>query len=61
MSFYLKQYFKPLIMAKLYTNNHFGNSKNLKPSKETIDFILNFSKSYNALVSGGKNFEFFLN
>jgi len=33
----------------------------LNPKKETIDFIINYSKSLNVIKLNSKNFEFILN
>jgi len=32
-------------MAKIYSENLFKNNSSLKPKAETIDFLLNYSKS----------------
>ncbi len=48
-------------MAKLYSNNSIENARHLNPKKETIDFIINFSKSYKVLGEGNKKHDVFLN
>ncbi|RAR70822.1 hypothetical protein [Flavobacterium aciduliphilum] len=47
-------------MAKLYTKKKSANSK-LLPKKQTIDFILNYSKSMSAVKVGMMHFEFMAN
>ena len=47
-------------MAKLYTKKMVANSKML-PKKETIDFILNYSKALSVLKIGKQNFELISN
>jgi hypothetical protein len=43
-------------MAKLYSKKSKGNAK-LLPKKQTIDFLLNYSKSLSILKIGKLNFE----
>jgi hypothetical protein len=43
-------------MAKIYTENPF-DSNTLKPKKETVDFLLNYSKALNVSVYKGHKFE----
>ena len=43
-------------MAKLYTENP-SDSNILKPKKETVDFLLNYSKALNVSVYKGHKFE----
>lgn len=47
-------------MAKLYTKNALATTKML-PKKETINFILNYSKALNIVKVGNKNFELIAN
>jgi hypothetical protein len=47
-------------MAKLYSKKALANSKML-PKKETISFILNYSKALNILKIGKQNFEIIAN
>ena len=47
-------------MAKLYTKKAFSNSKML-PKKQTIDFILSYSKALSVLKIGKHNFEILSN
>ena len=47
-------------MAKLYTKKPLATSK-MVPSKETISFILNFSKALKVIKLGNKNYEFIAN
>ncbi len=47
-------------MAKLYSKKALANSKML-PKKETISFILNYSKALNILKFGKQNFEIIAN
>jgi hypothetical protein len=47
-------------MAKLYSKNATVNAKIL-PKKETINFILNYSKALNFINIKNKKFEFIAN
>ena len=47
-------------MAKLYSKKALVNNKML-PKKETISFILNYSKSLNIVKIGNHNFEVIAN
>lgn len=47
-------------MAKLYTKKK-NVAKKLKPKKETIDLILNFSKSFRVVNTATSKFEFYSN
>jgi hypothetical protein len=47
-------------MAKLYSKNALATSK-LLPKKETISFLLKYSKALNIVKMGGINFEFIAN
>jgi len=47
-------------MAKLYTQKTLANSK-MTPKRETIDFILNYSKALNIIKIGSKKFEIIAN
>ncbi|MBC7525870.1 MAG: hypothetical protein H7239_15715 [Flavobacterium sp.] len=47
-------------MAKLYTKQNVAISK-MTPSKETINFIINFSKALKVIKVGNKSFEFIAN
>jgi hypothetical protein len=47
-------------MAKLYTKNVLATTKML-PKKETVNFILNYSKALNIIKVGNKNFEIIAN
>jgi hypothetical protein len=47
-------------MAKLYSKNAFATSK-LLPKKETISFLLNYSKAMNMIRLGNMNFEIIAN
>jgi hypothetical protein len=47
-------------MAKLYSKKALANSKML-PKKETISFILNYSKALNIIKIGRQNFEIIAN
>lgn len=47
-------------MAKLYTKD-VSSSKNLKPKKETIDFLLNYSKALSVTKFKKLKFESLLN
>lgn len=47
-------------MAKLYTQNDLAIKK-MVPKKDTINFILNYSKALNIIKIGNKNFEIIAN
>lgn len=47
-------------MAKLYTENPF-ELQNLRPKKETIHFLLNYSKSLSVIKYKKLKFEMLLN
>ncbi|WP_396168853.1 hypothetical protein [Flavobacterium sp.] len=47
-------------MAKLYSKKALANTKML-PKKETISFILNYSKALNIIKIGNRNYEFIAN
>jgi hypothetical protein len=47
-------------MAKLYSKNATVNAPSL-PKKETINFILNYSKALNYFTVNGKKIEFISN
>ena len=47
-------------MAKLYTKNVLASTKML-PKKETINFILNYSKALKIVKVGNNNFELIAN
>jgi hypothetical protein len=47
-------------MAKLYSKKALANNKML-PKKETISFILNYSKALNIVKIGNHNFEVIAN
>lgn len=47
-------------MAKLYTKKTLTNPKML-PKRQTIDFILNYSKALNVLKIGNQDFKILLN
>ncbi len=47
-------------MAKLYSKKALATTKML-PKKETIQFILNYSKALKIIKIGGKNFEIIAN
>ena len=47
-------------MAKLYTKSVLANTKML-PKKETISFLLNYSKALTIVKVGNKNFEIIAN
>ena len=47
-------------MAKLYSKKALANTKML-PKKETITFILNYSKALNIVKIGNHNFEVMAN
>ena len=47
-------------MAKLYTKKKFA-VENLKPKKETISFILNYSKVLSIHKIGNSNFQIIVN
>ncbi len=47
-------------MAKLYTKQNLAISK-MNPSKETVNFIINFSKAFKIIKVGNKKFEFIAN
>ena len=47
-------------MAKLYSKKALANSKML-PKKETISFILNYSKALNVVKIGNLNYEIIAN
>lgn len=48
-------------MAKLYSKNSFKISALCEPRKETVDFILNFSKSLQVIDCDKLKFEMILN
>jgi hypothetical protein len=48
-------------MAKLYSKTPLETSNNLKPKKETISFLLNYSKALSVIKSEKKTFELVLN
>lgn len=48
-------------MAKLYSKNSPHKVKKLQPKKETIDFLLNYSKALRISTYQKKQFESFLN
>jgi hypothetical protein len=47
-------------MAKLYSKKALANNK-MVPKKETISFILNYSKALNIVKIGNHNFEVIAN
>jgi len=47
-------------MAQLYSENT-SNSEQLKPSKKTVKFLIDYSKSLNVVKLNKTNYEFFLN
>lgn len=47
-------------MAKLYSKKALANTKML-PKKETINFLLNYSKALNVIKIGNMNFEILAN
>ena len=47
-------------MAKLYSKKALANTKML-PKKETINFLLNYSKALNVIKVGNMNFEILAN
>ncbi len=47
-------------MAKIYSKEVLGISKKV-PKKETIQFLLNYSKALNILKIGNKSFEILAN
>jgi hypothetical protein len=47
-------------MAELYSNNT-SNSEQLKPSKKTIRFLIDYSKSLKIIRIRKANYETFLN
>ena len=47
-------------MAKLYSKKALANTKML-PKKETINFLLNYSKVLNVIKVGNLNFEILAN
>lgn len=47
-------------MANLYTQET-PKQKNLQPKKETIDFILNYSKALSVINGKNKKFALFIN
>ena len=47
-------------MAKLYTEKKLATSKML-PKRETVNFILNYSKALSVVKIGNKNFEILAN
>jgi hypothetical protein len=48
-------------MAKLYSRKKLAVTQNLKPSKETISFILNYSKVLSIQKIGNLKFELIAN
>jgi hypothetical protein len=47
-------------MAKLYFENP-NTPKSLSPKKQTVDFILNFSKSYTVINLNDRSYEYYSN
>ena len=47
-------------MAKIYSKRTLVN-KNLKPKKEVISFLLNYSQALNVVKIGDKSFEIIAN
>ena len=47
-------------MAKIYSENT-SNSEQLKPRKETIRFLLDYSKAFRVIVFGNVKYETFVN
>ncbi len=47
-------------MAKIYSKKALSSAKML-PKKETISFILNYSKALNIMKIGNRNFEIIAN
>lgn len=47
-------------MAKLYSKQALANTKMI-PRKESISFILNYSKALNIIKIGNRNFEIIAN
>lgn len=47
-------------MAKIYSKKALANTK-MAPKKETISFILNYSKALNIVKVGSMNFEIIAN
>ncbi|MEW4924538.1 hypothetical protein [Algibacter sp. 2305UL17-15] len=48
-------------MAKIYSENSFEKTKNLKPKKETIEFLLNYSKAYKVVEGKHEKYDMLLN
>jgi len=44
-------------MAKIYSKENFKTNETLKPKAETIDFLLNYSKSISILKTDNYLFE----
>ncbi|WP_169786427.1 hypothetical protein [Pseudalgibacter alginicilyticus] len=48
-------------MAKIYSDNSINKVNELKPAKETIDFLLNYSKALSVINCNKLKFEALLN
>lgn len=48
-------------MAKLYSKKTLATNNNMLPKKETIQFLLNYSKALKVIKIGNKNFEILAN
>lgn len=48
-------------MAKIYSENSFNKLNTLEPKKETVDFILNYSKALSVVSFNKMTFESLLN
>ena len=48
-------------MAKLYSENSIKNLNELEPRKETVSFILNYSKALSVIKCNKMKFEALLN
>ena len=48
-------------MAKLYTKKNIVNSSKMQPKKETISFLLNYSKALTFVPAGNMLIETILN
>ena len=57
---FVVKYNQFISMAKLYTKESLA-TKTMLPKKETIQFILNYSKALHIVKVGNKNFEIIAN
>lgn len=57
---FVVKYNQYISMAKLYTQTELATPKML-PKKETVNFILNFSKAFHVVKVGNKKFEIIAN